>query len=134
MSKKILIIEDDKKWRKRLKLILEKEGYAVSTVSNFAGARDILGSCTFDLVTVDICLSEPGDDEAEIGPEWEILLSLIGRSRGLVISGYATPKRVRDAFKQHQVIDFIEKGCFNFQDFREIVRQVLSRESHPQLA
>jgi DNA-binding NtrC family response regulator len=133
MGKKILIIDDDKKWRTRLKLILEEEGYAVSTVSNFAGARDVLGSRTFDLVTVDICLSKPGDDGAgiEIGPEWEMLLDLIGRSRGLIISGYATPKRVRDAFKRHRVVDFIEKKRFNLREFRETVRKVLNQEAKP---
>ncbi len=127
---RILIIEDDKRWRDRLKLILEGEGYSVSTASNFMEARDILDRQSFDLVTVDIKLdhSEGMGSKEDIGPEWEMLLNLIGRSRGIVISGYATPKRVRDAFKRHGAIDFIEKAAFDLREFRDTVRLVLAEK------
>ncbi|MGQ9625290.1 MAG: response regulator [Anaerolineae bacterium] len=120
---RILIIDDDEKWRTRLKFIMESEGYSVSSVASFDAARDILSTLKFDLVTVDIKLNDGAGDE--IGPEWEFLLELVGHSHAIVISGHATPQMVRDALKRYGAVDFVEKQHFDFQELKEIVRRAL---------
>jgi len=56
MSKKILLVDDINKDLNKIKEILEKNGYDVTTASNGAGAFDIFRKDRFDLVLIDILM------------------------------------------------------------------------------
>lgn len=58
LSLSVLIVDDDPTARKSLSRILMNVGCAVSTASNVAGAIDSLKSIKFDVVILDIVLSE----------------------------------------------------------------------------
>ncbi len=54
----ILLVEDDKSLNRGISLILEKEGYAVYTAFDVAGANRLLGEQHFHLVICDITLPD----------------------------------------------------------------------------
>ncbi|MGA2175755.1 MAG: sigma-54 dependent transcriptional regulator [Verrucomicrobiota bacterium] len=55
---KILVLEDDLIVRKNLEQLLRQQRYDVATTDTLAGARDVLGRDTFDLIFLDLRLPD----------------------------------------------------------------------------
>ena len=53
----ILIVDDDDKIRKLLRLYLVENNFLISTASNAAEAEELLKFIVFDLIVLDIMLS-----------------------------------------------------------------------------
>ncbi|WEK20879.1 MAG: response regulator [Candidatus Pedobacter colombiensis] len=64
MSKKILAVDDDKEIVEVIKIILEDEGYEVSTLTNGRNVLNIISSIRPDLILLDVMLG--GMDGREI--------------------------------------------------------------------
>ena len=62
-SYRALIVEDDGAILKLVKIVLERENFAVEGVRNAAAAIDLLGTVAYDLLIVDLMLPEIGGEE-----------------------------------------------------------------------
>ncbi len=124
---RILIVEDDPKWQAILREILEDLGYRVSLASTYQQARQALEEVSpFSLVILDLEL-----DAATPLLEGQRLLNHIRHhhenTRCIIVSGRGTIQVVRVAFKEFQIVDFIEKNRFDIPYFEEVVTTTLAR-------
>jgi two-component system, NtrC family, response regulator HydG len=116
----VLLVEDDLQWADFLTEILSDEGYIVERVANSADALERLRARGYPVAVVDLKL---GDESPERGIK---LLQQAQRfhsqARLIVVSGYSSREKVRDAFEQGGASAFIFKDEFDPAQFREKVR------------
>jgi len=62
-SYRALIVEDDGTILKLVKIVLEREKFAVEGVRNAAAAMELLASVAYDLLIVDLMMPEIGGEE-----------------------------------------------------------------------
>lgn len=126
----ILIVEDDERWQAILKELLEDEGYSVTVRAGYQNSRQALEEHVFDLVILDLLLNESAPML-----DGERLLAHISRHCAdtpcIVVSGRGDIRVVRDAFKQHHVVDFIEKDQFDIPTFVDLVKTALRATVDP---
>jgi len=79
---KILLIEDDDKFRKMLSLLLQSEGYEVAEASNGRKGISTAAKEEFDLIITDIFM--PDQDGLEVV---QAMVKSQSRAKTLVISG-----------------------------------------------
>ena len=107
---KVLVVEDTEHWRTKIfAKMLSSLGYHVQEAGTRIDASEILSKESFDLVILDIRLSE-GDASNTEG--MEILKEIRATKEPtsvIIVSGYATVQLTRDAFKTYNVFDFLEK-------------------------
>jgi DNA-binding NtrC family response regulator len=123
----VLVVEDTPDWRVHLihYLIEDEEEYGIFEAETYESAIRLLREQPFDVVTVDLRLVD-WDTTDEGGMELLEEIDEIRQRNGtqaIVITAYGTMERMRQAFKDHQVFDFIEKTCFNPWGFCETVRR-----------
>lgn len=123
-SAKILLVEDEGVWRRRLQKILEREGYKVETAISYGEALGRLYRGSFNLIVTDLRL---GPEEPPRDFEGMALLE-DACERGIptiVVTGYPKVELARRAYKDFDVEQFIEKHSFGAERFKETVRQAL---------
>jgi DNA-binding NtrC family response regulator len=115
-----LIIEDEANWQETLSTVLLDNEYTVDVVSELKEAQLKIQEHMYHLVIVDLRL---GDYPPQRGME---LLGEIRKSNSkailIVVSGWGTAERVRDAFAEYQVSDFLMKEAFSLDKFREAIK------------
>jgi DNA-binding response OmpR family regulator len=127
MSKRgrILIVEDEKRWREELNEMLTDEGYEVDLAATVAQTRELMAQNLYHLLILDIRM----DDRDQSNVEGMELLqeldrfSLAGALEVIMLSAYGTKEQMREAFNQFRVADFIDKQEFDNLEFLEKVRQ-----------
>ncbi|HEU4874772.1 MAG TPA: response regulator [Pyrinomonadaceae bacterium] len=123
-KRRILVLDDEAKWREALARILEQAGFHVDTAGSPAEARELLSTSFYHLAILDISMTgNPTDDKGMIllGELDEI--NLLGAMEVIVLSAYGTQEQMRKAFRQHKVADFQSKHDF-FDDPSIFVSQV----------
>lgn len=119
-----LIIEDEAQWQKTLADALDD--YVTDCAIDFDEAVEKVQTQRYSLVIVDLKL---GSRSPEQGME---LLSRIRsfneQAEVIVVSGYDTSERVRDAFAKYRVRDFLMKKHFSLQQFRSAIQR--AEEEH----
>ena len=124
MAYNVLVIEDTPDWRTKLVGYLIEEGeYDILEADDYETASALLQREPFDVAVVDIRLVD-WDDTNEQG--MQLLRELdelaeINGTQAVVITGYGTKERMREAFRDHQVVDFIEKQHFAPEEFKATV-------------
>ena len=127
---RILILEDDPLWQKTLLNVLEPQAEHVATAANLPEALDLLDRRYFNVAIVDLSL-QPGDPKDEQGMAFLRQLQeqhLDETVRCIILSAYGTNKKIRDAFRDFRVVDFLEKGDFSAPALVCTVKQALGRE------
>jgi DNA-binding response OmpR family regulator len=128
---RILVVEDREDWRKTLVEELQRAYFYVDAVENIEKARQLLASTIYHVLILDIRLNE-GDTSNTDG------LKLLGEmdKKGLtdaiqviMLSAYGTKDRMRTAFRDYKVADFVFKTRFNHQTFVEDVQRVFTRNA-----
>lgn len=120
---RILVVENRKTWRDRLKRYLESEGYAVETAASYGEALGRLQHSDFDLAVVDLKL---GADEKNLDGV-ELLDDAAQREiPAIVVSGRATVGLARRVYADYDVVQFIDKQTFDRDRFVEIVEEALN--------
>jgi two-component system, NtrC family, response regulator PilR len=119
MPPSILVTDDEISMREFLKILLEKEGYAVSTAGDGKAALSTLGSKPFDLVISDIKMPQMGGLELlervkEVNKNLPVVL----------ITAYASPEDAVEAMK-NGAFDYITKP-FRVEEIKSIVSAALS--------
>jgi len=130
MTYKILVIEDTPDWRKKLVGYLIEEGqYDIQEANTYVKASKLLQKQPFDVAIVDIRLVD-WDEKNEQGMQLLRELDEIADANGtqaVVITGYGTKDRMREAFRDHQVVDFIEKQHFDPEEFKATVLKAVEK-------
>jgi CheY-like chemotaxis protein len=133
---RILILDDLRKWREQLVEMLKRNGFYADSVATAAEALEVLNKTHYHVLVLDIRMDrdDPGNKDGII------LLGELDK-RGLseaikviILSAYGTQERMRLAFKDYKVVDFLSKDNFNNQVFLECLRQVFSEEGNINLA
>ncbi|MCD6584760.1 MAG: response regulator [Desulfobacteraceae bacterium] len=113
---KIMVIDDENIVGKRLKPALEKTGDIVETFEEGEKALARFAKDPFDIVVTDIRMEKI--DGIEI---LEQILAISGRTKVIIITGYATVEIAREALSKG-AFDFIAKP-FKPSDLRAIIER-----------
>ena len=115
----ILVVDDELSMREFLKILLEKEGYAVTTASEAANAIDLIQNQDFDLVLSDIKMPGMGGlSLLEKIKEFDNSLPVI------MITAYASPENAVIAMKSG-AFDYITKP-FKVDEIIKIIKSAIS--------
>ncbi len=123
----ILVVDDELSMREFLKILLEKEGYHVTTAAEGRTAFELAEQHPFDLVISDIRM--PGMTGLELLARLKQLKADIGV---IMITAFASPDDAVAAMK-NGAFDYITKP-FNVDEIKSIVRAALKKKqkSDPQ--
>jgi CheY-like chemotaxis protein len=128
---RILVIDDLENWRKEVVEALQDEGFYADAVSTVDDALERLNETLYHLLILDIRMvdTDPSNKEG---------IDLLGEleQRGLseainviiLLSAYGTQERMRMAFKDYKVVDFLSKEKLNLAILLEPVQRVFSKE------
>lgn len=103
MSGKLLIIDDEERLRKNLQLLLESEGYQVTTAADGEEGLECLSNDIFDIVITDIMMNEVNGFQIMEFIQEHAPMTLI-----IVITGYASTESAVEALRQG-AYDYITK-------------------------
>jgi len=122
---KVLIVEDEATWRKLYQKVLEKEGYRVWAADSLPEALDLLDRHFFHAAVVDIRLvdNQPGNQDGI-----EVVKRIAQANEGtrvIVITAFGTIRMTRDAFKQYNVFEFMEKQTHDQVRFCRLIEQAV---------
>lgn len=128
-SWRILVVEDEPSWQKRLSRILHEINCTVVTAGNYEQAENLLDDFNFDLVTVDLNL----DKATQYADGLELVLRIREvsgqRVPVIVVTGTGKLEEQRRAFKEYGVFDFIQKAKLDYEEFQAIVQDAINRST-----
>ncbi len=120
--RRILIVEDEPSWQRRLSRILRQIDCLVVTVGDYEQAENLLSTdFSFDLVTIDLnldkstCYADGLELALKIREQFQQQLPII------IITGTGNLDEQRRAFKEVGVFDFIQKARLDLEEFQEVV-------------
>lgn len=115
-----LVVEDDSGWRSLLSELLEDSGFLVRTASSYVEALGLLKHEKVSLVVLDLSLASSLTENNMDGYR---LLNGVKSARvpAIVVSGYAEPARIEQAFADGYIIACFEKKAFDRKSFREVI-------------
>jgi two-component system, NtrC family, response regulator PilR len=125
----ILVVDDELSMRQFLKILLEKEGYTVTTAAEGGEALALATQHPFDLVISDIRM--PGMSGLELLAQLKQAKADIGV---IMITAFASPDDAVAAMK-NGAFDYITKP-FNVDEIKSVIRAVLKKQqkAEPQAA
>ncbi len=108
---RVLVVDDDEEWRNLLAEILPPDEFQVDAVASAAEAKTELAKSFFHLVTLDIRLQDADESNVQ---GFELLQELAESgqteaTRIIVLSAFGTEQQQREAFRDHNVMDFVNK-------------------------
>jgi DNA-binding NarL/FixJ family response regulator len=117
-----LVVEDDAGWRSLLAEILGDEGYRVRTSSSYVEAISFLKRDDVQVAVVDLSLAS---SLAQDNLDGYRLLTSMQKARVpvIVVSGYAEPARIEQAFRDRLIYACLEKQAFDRKSFRLVVER-----------
>lgn len=122
---RVLAVDDEPSWQKRLSRILREINCNVVTANSYDDAINALRETSFDLVTVDLNL----DKSTSYADGLELMLrirELLGTHLPvIVITGTGGLDEQRRAFKEYNVFDFIQKAKLDFEEFQDVVIEAI---------
>jgi response regulator RpfG family c-di-GMP phosphodiesterase len=124
---RILLLEDDEDYVDTLKGYLEDD-YEVYPAASLRKARKLLDQQTFHLAIVDISLVL-GDSRDEKGFRLieDLRTTEILRDMSIIIvTAYPSEERMRKAFKDYRVHDFIDKMTLDPTEFKKEVADAIA--------
>lgn len=125
----ILIVEDDKDWRRRLIHYLsidpyQSGTYQIEAVKDNLSAKRALKKHDFDVLILDLRLIEDGEDFEGL----ELLKFLQEKSNDVsvvIVSGYGTVKHIKNGFQIYSIFDYISKQNFSPDKYRKVVQNAI---------
>jgi CheY-like chemotaxis protein len=133
-KRRILIVDDNQKWRDELVENLESHGYFADSAATGQGALKKLYQSVYHIVVLDIRLddNEPaGSTSAMDGISVLKELDLRGLSEStkvIMLSAYGTKELMRTAFREYHVADFLSKDDFNNREFLQLVDDLFAQK------
>ena len=117
----ILVVDDELSMREFLKILLEKEGYRVTTAAEGKTALELAEKSAFDLMISDIRM--PGMSGLDLLSQIKQLQTDIGV---IMITAFASPDDAVAAMK-NGAFDYITKP-FNVEEIKTVIRAVLKKK------
>ena len=122
---KVLVVDDEESIRSMLQLVLQKEGFTVTTVGSVAEALALISQSHFDVLISDLNIGHPADGF--------VVVSAMRRTYPdtltFLLTGYPDFETALEALRQH-VNDYLIKGT----PIRELVEQIKTRLANGQPA
>ena len=115
----ILVVDDELSMREFLKILLEKEGYEVTTASEASSAIDLIQNKAFDLVLSDIKM--PGISGLSL---LEKIKEIDDSIAVIMITAFASPENAVIAMKSG-AFDYITKP-FKVDEIIKIIKSAIS--------
>lgn len=131
---RFLVIEDDERWQEELSKILTRLAgqVQVDIAPTYTDASRLIKINNYDLATVDMSLD--GDDHSQsqsfAGQGMTLLNEIRNSDRNnwcglIMVTAYPEPENSRQAFRDYEVDDFIDKNTFDSNQFLESVRSAI---------
>jgi len=130
---KAILVEDDSGWRNLLADLIVEAGYDVHRSASYGEARGLLQREFYQLAIIDISLASslsPAQNQ-----DGYLLLKSVHEANIpiIVVSGYADPELIEQAYDEHQIFAFFEKQSFDRSDFLETVSKISAITALPKL-
>lgn len=127
-SIKLLIVEDEEVQRDILKRHLKGFGGSIFIATNKSEAIELLDSHYFHVALLDIKLDGNIDSDNEDGMEVAKRIQESGEGTSVImLSGFGTVQRTRDAVIDYGAIDFLEKTNYVKADLLKIVEKAANQ-------
>lgn len=142
---RVLVLDDDTKWIETIEGVLKPKVGFVQSATSMEEACALLERYYFNVAVVDMSL-KPGDDKDRSGIEFLNHLQkhhAIDTVKPIILSAYGTARLIREAFRNYEIVDFLEKQAigdllekdldlvrknrFDADELLENVRSALSR-------
>ena len=127
-----LLVEDDAGWRSLLSELLSDSGYQVINCSSYVEALGQIMRRGFDLAVIDLSLAsslepKPNQDGYRLlsNPKMASIPTII-------VSGYAEPGRIEEAFAEFGLLACLEKQSFSRGSFLTTVQEAQSHRKFAQ--
>ncbi len=135
-QRRALVVDDLEQWRKALTITLQREGFFTDSAATADEALERLNETLYHLLILDIRLEDSDSNNIEGINLLQKLAQrgLSGATSVIILSAYGTLERMRRAFKEHEVADFLSKDDFSAQTFMESVNQVFAQKVKINLA
>jgi CheY-like chemotaxis protein len=123
---RILVVDDLANWREQIVETLERDGFNADAVSTLAEVWKRLDETFYHILVLDMRLV---DDDPNNQEGIDLLRELDRRGlseaiKVIMLSAYGTQERVRLAFKDYKVADFLSKDEFRSHTFLKSIRQI----------
>ncbi len=117
-----LVVEDDAGWRSLLTELLEDAGYQVRASGSYVEALGLLMRERCQVAVVDLSLASSISDENRDGFR---LLANMQKARVpvVVVSGYAEPTRIEQAYQERLIFACLEKQSFDRKAFKQTISE-----------
>src|SRR6266699_6206739 len=126
---RVLVVDDLEKWREQLVETLQRDGFYADSASTVAQVLARLDETFYHILVLDIRLV---DDDPRNEEGIDLLRELHKRglseaTKGIILSAYGTQERMRSAFKDYKVADFLSKDEFRSQVFCRVLKKLLTQ-------
>jgi CheY-like chemotaxis protein len=128
--RRALVLEDEEPWRKVVVEALTELGFLVDGAADPAEARDLLQRSFYHLLMLDISMVVGDRDNVE---GMQFLADLYDKDqrkalRVVILSGFPTLERSREAFTRYGVDDFLDKHNFSEREFMQNVERIWAKD------
>ncbi len=133
---RILIVDDDLTWRERIMNVLRRGDFQVEAVPSCAEARIQLNTTLYHVLILDISMdkNDPRNDEGIKFLQELHQQKTTEAIKVIVLSAHDTKDRIRSAFRDYKVADFLSKANLNNQSMLEAVQRVLTVDANIKLS
>lgn len=123
-----IVVEDDAGWRSLLSELLQDGGFRVRTCGSYLEAIGLLKHTRCQIAVVDLSLANSLSQENLDGYR---LLTVLQKANvpAIVVSGYAEPARIEQAYRDRLVFTCLEKQSFDRKAFIHTA-QIASQQVH----
>lgn len=121
----VLVVEDDAGWRDLISELLKDGGYAARTSSSYVEAIGLLKREQFQAAVVDLSLASSLSEENRDG--YRLLAGMQKFAVPvIVVSGYAEPARIEQAYQERLIVACLEKQAFDRKAFLRTLEEARS--------
>jgi CheY-like chemotaxis protein len=134
---RILVVDDNERWRDLLSEVLEQQGFLVDTASTAVEALEHIAQAFYHLLILDIRMEDADDSNVE---GMDLLAKLkekkfiddkdqdrVNELHIIMLSAYGTKDQMRKSFRDFNVEDFLTKEDFDDTEFSEQVQRLFER-------
>jgi RNA polymerase sigma factor (sigma-70 family) len=122
---RILIVEDDARWRSIYEEVLSDEGYVLHSAISYGEARGWLQREEIALAIVDLHLISSAAPQDNRDGFWMLRAAQQRRIPTIVVSALGVPDDVDRAYEEFNVFAFVEKEGFDRREFRTMIADAI---------
>jgi DNA-binding response OmpR family regulator len=133
---RVLVVEDLERWQELLQETLQRlsSDITIDVAADYEQALQHIADNTYDLATVDLALRGEVVDPSDVDQTGMELLRELRSSRSnqegcglIMLTAHGTSARTKEAFREHNVDDFIDKNDFDDEVFLNVARAAIRR-------